>query len=135
VDGELAVDGGVNVAPIMPFVMGATAIMNILNRNTAAAGLQTAEEAGLPTPEQTMGSTIQGYADRGLNIGADSPAVLEALRRRQVPLQQQKARLSYQNAFSGGDPLSALFGLLSGGTNTGTSGTSQIPPANTGFYP
>ena len=102
--------------------MGATAIMNVMNRNTASANLQTANEAGLPTPEQTTGGMIQGYADRGLQVGADSPAILEALRRRQVPIQQQQARQQYQDAFSGGDPLGVLFGILGKGTNPGSYG-------------
>ena len=105
------------MAPILPWVMGATAIMNMMNRNTASANVTASQEAALPTPDQVTGGTIQGYADRGLQIDPTSPAVTEALRRRQVPLQQIQAQNQYRDAFSSPDPLGVLFGILSKGTN------------------
>jgi hypothetical protein len=91
--------------------------MNVFNRNTAAANVTASQEAALPTPDQVTGGTIQGYADRGLQIDPTSPAVTEALRRRQVPLQQINAQNQYRDAFSSPDPLGVLFGILSKGTN------------------
>ena len=85
--------------------MAATAVANIVNRNTAASAasaaqrqqqgaLQTEANAQLeqvPTAEQVQGAELQSYADRGLNLGDQgpisatsgrSPAVQEALNRR-----------------------------------------------------
>lgn len=71
------------MAPILPFVMAATSVMNIINRNNAASAASSAESqqaaadrartqaelADVPTAGQVEGAEVQGYADRGINLG------------------------------------------------------------------
>ena len=63
--------------------MGATAVMNVINRNNASQAASSAEAqaqassakqtqaelADVPTADQVSGAEIQSYADRGINLG------------------------------------------------------------------
>ena len=90
------------MAPVLPYIMAATAVANIVQRNSAASqasaaqaqqqgALKTEAQAQLeqvPTVGQVAGSEYQSMADRGINLGPMatsgplSPAVQEAINRR-----------------------------------------------------
>jgi len=97
---------------LLPWLLGLTAILNIGHRQRVAAETEQVMGEELFTPEQVRGSVVQGFANRGLSIGPQSPAVLEAIRRQSLARRQQQAQTREQRTFSGPDPLSVLFGLF-----------------------
>ena len=89
---------------ILPLLFGLTTIMNLINRQNA---MKTLDE-DVVTEGQAQEGTIQEFADRGLTVGADSPVVQEALRRRSLAKRQQRAQMT----LGSGDPFATLFGFF-----------------------
>ena len=90
---------------LIPWILGLTSLINIGHRQAA----QSTMDEEIVTPAQTQGGVIQDFANRGLMIGPNSPAVQEALRRQSLAKRQQKA----QGVLAQPDPLSTLFGIFS----------------------
>jgi len=87
---------GLNLSLFVPIVgfinliLGATALLNLMNRSSAAQTLATPIE----TDEQIIGGAIQNFSDRGLQIDPNSPIVQEALRRRALQSSKQQAEVA-----------------------------------------
>lgn len=89
---------------ILPWILGITSLINMGHRQAASRTL----EEDIVSPAQLQGSVVQSLANRGLNIGPQSPVVAEALRRQSLQKRQQKA----QGVLAQPDPFQTLFGIF-----------------------
>lgn len=144
---------------MLPYILGATAVLGLVNRGTAQGRVDTALDtqhqaelaaqqaqlARVPPWEQQQGSILQGFVERGLNIDPSSPAVQEALRRRNLDIAYLKSGHTLQNAswdvqqaqrnvnqYPPSDPLSVLLGIFGPSNDLNPASRIASPTGSTG---